>query len=154
MFIKNNVIYAGITSEKGLDFINNNSVINTGYVLKRITDGKVFGASYELQGYERPEMFIEIDDDEQSNHFEKDRTIIAGVYNEEGFDLCVNKENLYTMKKFVRIHDGQEMGNIIYLGQDYSYYYNEGLSKYDLSKYYFEVDDIIENHEEENQEYI
>ena len=144
MYIKNNVIYAGITNEKGLDFINNNSVINTGYVLKRITDGKTFGVSYELQGYEQPEMFIEIDDNEQSNHFEKDRTIIAGVYNEEGFDLCVNKENLYTMKKFVRIHDGQEMGNKIYLGQDFSYYHNEGLSRYDLSKYYFEVDDVKE----------
>jgi hypothetical protein len=147
MYIKNNVIYAGITSEKGLDFINNNSVINTGYVLKRITDGKIFGVSYELQGYEQPEMFIEIDDNEYVNHFEKNRTIIAGVYNEEGFDLCINKENLYTMKKFVRIHDGQEMGNIIYLGQDFSYYYNEGLPRYDLSKYYVEVDDVLENEE-------
>lgn len=143
MFIKNNIIYAGITNEKGLALLENNVITKTGYQIKRITDGKILGVSYEMVNKERENMFIEVSDNEKQTHFEKDRTIIAGVYNEEGFDLCINTEDLYTMKKFIRIHDGFEMGNVIYLGNDHSYCPN-GTPRYDISNYYVEVDDIIE----------
>ena len=41
-------------------------------------------------------------------------------------------------KKFVRIHDNQEMGNIIHLGIDYSY---DKKGRTDLPEYYMEVED-------------
>lgn len=148
MYKKNNIIYAGITNENGAMLVDEFIVNKTGYLIQRITDGAILGVKYEMLDSEKDSMFIEIDDNEQLNHFEKNRTIIAGVYNEVGFDLCINKEDLFTGKKFIRIHDGVEMGNKIYLGNDYSYSQNIDLPRYDLSKYYFEVDDIIENHEE------
>lgn len=147
MYKKNNIIYAGITNENGAMLVDDFVVNKTGYLIQRITDGAVLGVKYEMLDNEKDSMFIEIDDKEKSNNFEKDRVIIAGVYNEVGFDLCINKEDLFTGKKFIRIHDGQEMGNIIYLGNDYSYSKNIDLPRYDLSKYYFEVDDVLENEE-------
>lgn len=146
MYLKNKTLYAGITNENGAMLVDNDIVNNTGYFLQRITDGAVLGVKYEMLDNEKESMFIEIEDGLASNHYEKDRTIIAGVYSEIGFDLCINKEDLFTGKKFLRIHDGLDFGNKIYLGDDYSYY---GTSpRYDVSKYYVEVEDLIE---EENE---
>lgn len=157
MYKIDRTLYAGITNENGLNFINEYEIKNTGYSIQRITDGEILGLSYEMKGYEVESMFIEIEydveieeKDKENIVFEKNRIIIAGVYNEVGFDLCVNRENLYTGKKFVRIHDGQEMGNIIYLGMDYSY--NRNKPRFDLSTYYYEVEDnsVLINDEENN----
>lgn len=113
---------------------------NTGYQVQRIIDGALLGSTYELKSYEVPEMFIEVDDGLKSTHYSKNNVIIANVNNEQGFDICINKEDLYTGKKFVRIHDGFEMGNVIYLGIDYSY---DKKGRVDLPKYYMEVEDRI-----------
>lgn len=134
MILNNNILYAGIS--KYHDLIPS----DTGYQVQRIIDGTLLGSSYELKSYETPEMFIEVDDGLESTHYSKNNVIIANVNNEQGFDICINKEDLYTGKKFVRIHDGFEMGNVIYLGIDYSY---DKKGRVDLPKYYMEVEDII-----------
>ena len=146
MLINNKILYAGITTEEGLELINNGIVVNTGYQIQRITDGALLGSVYELKDYEDERMFIEIDDGLNSSIFSKDNIIIAGVENEIGFDLCIKQEHLFTGKKFIRIHDGLEMGNVIYLGIDYSY---DRKGRVDLPKYYVEVEDIRELEENE-----
>ena len=144
MYIKNKKLYAGISNEKGLELILSGLVVNTGYEIQKITDGILLGSVYELKNNEDERMFIEVEDSLPTNKFMKNNIIIANVENEAGFDICLSQPDLFTGKKFVRIHDGFEMGNIIYLGIDYSY----GKPRADLPKYYVEVDDIIEK---ENQ---
>lgn len=135
MFIKDKVIYAGVTTEQGVSL----GVSSTGYVIQRITDGEILGSVYEMQSHEDERIFIEVvDENAVSPHFVKDNIIIAGVKNEFGFDLCIQQENLYTSRKFIRIHDGFDMGNKIYLGVDYSY--NKAGRK-DLPVYYVEVEE-------------
>ena len=140
MVIKNKILYAGITTEKGLELINNGIIVNTGYQIQKITDGALLGSVYELKDYEDERLFIEVDDGLNSLKYSKNNIIIAGVENEIGFDLCIKQENLFTGKKFVRIHDGFEMGNVIYLGIDYSY---DIKGRIDLPKYYVEVEDKL-----------
>ena len=146
MFLKNKVLYSGISNEKGVELIHTYNLTNTGFVLQRITDGENVGSIYELKDGENENMFAEVLDTTQTNTYMKDKTIIAGVLNEKGFDLCLyklqNNEALYTGKKFVRIHDGQEMGNVIYLGIDYSY---NKKGREDLPQYYLEIDDVIDD---------
>lgn len=141
MLINNKILYAGITNEEGLKLIEQNIVVNTGYQIQRITDGSLLGIKYELKDYEDERLFIEVDDGLNSSKFIKDNIIIAGVENEIGFDLCIKQEDLFTGKKFIRIHDGFEMGNVIYLGIDFSY---DKKGRVDLPKYYVEVEDIRE----------
>lgn len=147
MFIKNKVLFSGISNEKGVELLHTYNLTNTGYTIQRITDGEILGSVYELKENESEMMFVETQIKEENNTiFKKDNTIIAGVLNEKGFDLCLyklqNNEALYTGKKFIRIHDGQEMGNVIYLGVDYSY---KKTGRKDLPQYYLEVDDVIDS---------
>lgn len=141
MIIINKTLYAGLTNEKALELMP----CNTGYQLQRITDAEKLGVCYTLQDNETPEMFIEIDDGLTSEIIVKNNVIIAGVVNEEAFDICLNKEILYTGKTFVRIHDGFEMGNKIYLGIDYSY---SNKPRVDLPKYYKEIEEEASEYEE------
>ena len=135
MFIKNNILYAGVSNENGANL----NVVNTGYLIQIITDGVILGSTYKMQNDEDERIFIEIVDDSMlSNIFVKDNIMIAGVKNENGFDVCIKQENLYTGKKFVRIHDGQDMGNIVFLGVDYSYNPN---GRKDLPIYYIEIEE-------------
>jgi hypothetical protein len=135
MFIKDNILYAGVSNENGAKL----NVVNTGYSIQRITDGVILGSTYKMQNGEDERLFIEIvDDSTLSNIFVKDNIMIAGVKNENGFDVCIKQENLYTGKKFVRIHDGQDMGNIVYLGVDYSYNLK---GRKDLPIYYIEIEE-------------
>jgi len=145
MLRKQNTLYAGISNEKGLELIESGIVKTTGYEIQRITDGEKLGVSYTMKDNEHESMFIEIDDGLTSNKFMKDNIIIANVENEAGFDICLVQPDLFTGKKFLKIHNGFEAGNIIYLGIDYSY----GKPRVDLPKYYVEVDDIIEETEEQ-----
>jgi hypothetical protein len=155
MFIKNKVLFSGITNENGVNLLQTYKLTNTGYVLRRITDGENVGSIYELKSGENEHMFIEVENDVQSLEadtiFMKDNIIIAGVVNELGFELCLSKsknnETLYTGKKFIRIHDGQEMGNVVYLGNDHSYT-GDKVGRVDKPQYYIEVDDICESNEE------
>ena len=140
MLINNKILYAGITNEEGLKLIEQNIVVNTGYQIQRLTDGALLGIKYELKDYEDERLFIEVDDGLNSLKYSKNNVIIAGVENEKGFDLCIKQNNLFTGKKFIRIHDGFEMGNIIYLGVDYSYTKS---GRIDLPKYYVEVEDKL-----------
>lgn len=155
MFLKNKMLYSGISNEKGVELIHTYNLTNTNFILKRITDGENVGSIYELKDGENENMFAEVLDTTQTenNIFMKDNTIIAGVLNEKGFDLCLyklqNNEALYTGKKFIRIHDGQEMGNVIYLGIDYSY---NKKGRKDLPQYYLEVDDVIDSENAEGIE--
>lgn len=142
MYQKNDILYAGISNVKGLKLIEDGIVTTTGYSVQKVTNGEKLGTIYEMGYNELKGMFTETDDGLNSNKFVKNNIIIAGVENEIGFDLCIKQENLYTGKKFVRIHDGFEMGNVIYLGIDYSY---DRKGRVDLPKYYVEVDDIVEN---------
>lgn len=135
MFIKDNILYAGVSNENGAKL----NVVNTGYSIQRITDGVILGSTYKMQNGEDERLFIEIvDDSTLSNIFVKDNIMIAGVKNKNGFDVCIKQENLYTGKKFVRIHDGQDMGNIVYLGVDYSYNLK---GRKDLPIYYIEIEE-------------
>lgn len=150
MFIKNKVLFSGISNGKGVELIQNLSLTNTGFVLQRITDGEIVGSIYELKDGENEHMFVEVENPVQTLEadtiFMKDNTIIAGVVNELGFELCLSKsknnETLYTGKKFIRIHDGQEMGNIIYLGIDHSYT-GDKVGRVDKPQYYVEVEDVF-----------
>ena len=108
----------------------------------------MFGNKYELTQDENERLFIEVKNDNIGTHYMKNNIIIAGVDNEAGFDICIKQEDLYTGKKFLRVHDGMEFGNIIYLGNDYSYDKN---GRKDLPIYYVEVEDIIETEENTNQ---
>ena len=146
MLIKNKIIYSGISNEKGLKLIQEGIVTTTGYSVQKVTNGEKLGSIYEMGYNELKGMFTETDDGLTSSKFIKNNTIIAGVENEIGFDLCIKQENLFTGKKFIRIHDGFEMGNVIYLGIDYSY---DRKGRVDLPKYYVEVEDIIELEENE-----
>ena len=146
MLVKNKTIYSGISNEKGLKLIEDGIVTKTGYSVQKVTNGEKLGSIYEMGYNELKGMFTETDDGLNSSKFIKNNTIIAGVENEIGFDLCIKQENLFTGKKFIRIHDGFEMGNIIYLGIDFSY---DKKGRVDLSKYYVEVEDIIELEENE-----
>lgn len=139
MLIVNKTLYAGLTNEKALELMP----CNTGYQLQRITDGQKLGVCYTLNENETPEMFIEIDDELTSDYFVKDNILIAGVENEDGFALCINRKKLNTGKTFVRIHDNIKIGNKIYLGRDYSYYKDQ--YRIDLPKYYLLIDDKGEN---------
>lgn len=141
MYIKNNVLYAGVTNEKGAELLDKGIVIDTGYTLVKITNGEFVGSRHALESGENEKIFIEVMNNNVGNHFIKDNTIIAGVENEAGFDLCIKQENLYTGKKFLRVHDGLDFGNIIYLGNDYSYDKN---GRVDLPIYYVEVEDVEE----------
>ena len=141
MLIKNNVLYAGVSNDKGAELLDKGIVIDTGYTLVKITNGEFVGSRHALEVGENEKMFIEVKNNNVGNHFIKDNTIIAGVENEAGFDLCIKQENLYTGKKFLRVHDGLDFGNIIYLGNDYSYDKN---GRVDLPIYYVEVEDVEE----------
>lgn len=135
MFIKNNILYAGVSNENGANL----NVVNAGYLIQRITDGVILGSTYKMQDGEDERIFIEIVDDSMlSNIFVKNNIMIAGVKNENGFDVCIKQEILYTGKKFVRIHDGQDMGNIVFLGVDYSY---NPKGRKDLPIYYIEIEE-------------
>ena len=154
MFLKNKMLFSGISNEKGVELIQTYNLTNTGYTIQRITDGEILGSFYELKENESEMMFVETQIKEENNTiFKKGNTIIAGVLNEIGFDLCLyklkNNETLYTGKKFIRIHDGQEMGNVIYLGVDYSY---DKKGREDLPQYYIEVEDSIDNSDVEGIE--
>ena len=153
MFLKNKMLFSGISNEKGVELLQTYN-LNTGYTIRRITDGEILGSVYELKENESVMMFVETPIKEEDNTtFMKNNTIIAGVLNEIGFDLCLyklkNNEALYTGKKFIRIHDGQEMGNVIYLGVDYSY---DKKGREDLPQYYIEVEDRIDNSDVEGIE--
>lgn len=141
MLIKNNVLYAGVTNDKGAELLDKGIVIDTGYTLVKITNGEFCGSRHALEVGENEKMFIEVMNNNVGNHFIKDNIIIAGVENEAGFELCIKQENLYTGKKFIRVHDGEDFGNIIYLGNDYSYDKN---GRVDLPIYYVEVEDVEE----------
>ena len=135
MFKKDNTLYAGISNENGANL----NIENTGYLVQRITDGEKLGSIYEMQEGEDERMFIEIlDESFVSPHFVKNNVIIAGVKNEYGFDLCIQQKDLYTSRKFIRIHDGVEMGNKISLGIDYSY---DKKGRKDLPMHYLEVEE-------------
>lgn len=140
MYIKNNILYAGVTNDKGAELLDKGIVTDTGYTLVKITNGQTFGNRYELAPDENEHLFIEIKNDNIGTHYMKDRTIIAGAYNEASFDIYIKQEDLYTGKKFIRVHDGLEFGNIIYLGNDYSYDKN---GRFDIPIYYVEVEDEI-----------
>lgn len=144
MYVKNNVLYAGVTNEKGAELLDKGIVIDTGYTLVKITTGEFCGSRHALEMGEDERMFIEVKNNNKGNHFIKNNIIIAGVENEAGFDLCINQENLYTGKKFIRVHDGADFGNKIYLGNDYSYDKN---GRVDLPIYYTEVEDVKETME-------
>lgn len=151
MFLKNKMLFSGISNEKGVELIQTYN-INTGYTIQRITNGEILGSFYELKENESEMMFVETPIKEEDNTiFKKGNTIIAGVLNEIGFDLCLyklkNNETLYTGKKFIRIHDGQEMGNVVHLGNDHSYT-GDKVGRVDKPQYYIEVDDIFESNEE------
>lgn len=139
MFIKNNVLYAGVTNDKGVELLDKGIVTDTGYTLVKITNGEFVGSRHALEVGENEKMFIEIMNNNVGNHFIKNNTIIAGAENEAGFDLCIKQENLYTGKKFLRVHDGLDFGNIIHLGNDYSY---DKKGRVDLPIYYVEVEDV------------
>lgn len=155
MYLKNKMLFSGISNEKGVELIQAYNITNTGFVLQRITDGEIVGSVYELKSGENEHMFAEVENNVQTLEadkiFMKDNIIIAGVLNEIGFDLCLlklkNKETLYTGKKFIRIHDGQEMENVVYLGNDHSYT-GDKVGRVDKPQYYIEVDDIFESNEE------
>jgi hypothetical protein len=157
MFLKNKMLFSGISNEKGVELLQTYNINNTGFVLQRITDGENVGSVYELKDGETKDMFAEVFNATQTletnTTFMKNNIIIAGVLNEIGFDLCLyklkNNETLYTGKKFIRIHDGQEMGNVIYLGVDYSY---DKKGREDLPQYYIEVEDKIDNSDVEGIE--
>lgn len=135
MFIKDNTLYAGVTTQEGADL----NADYSGYLIQRITDGEFLGCVYTMQENENEKMFIEVEDKEtKSPIFIKNNIIIAGVINEKGFDLCIKQTELNTGKKFVRIHDGIEVGNIIYLGIDYSY---DKKGRIDKPEYYIEIEE-------------
>ena len=155
MFLKNKMLFSGISNEKGVELIENLKLTQTGFSILRITDGENVGAIYELKDGEHEDMFAEVLDTTQAenNIFMKDNTIIAGVLNETGFDLCLyklqNNEALYTGKKLVRIHDGQEMGVVVHLGIDYSY---NKKGRKDLPQYYIEIADVVDSENAEGIE--
>lgn len=135
MFIKDKTLYAGITTQEGANL----NAEHTGYVIQRITDGDILGCVYTMQENENEKMFIEVEDIEtKSPIFMKNNIIIAGVTTEKGFDLCIKQSELNTGKTFVRIHDGFKIGNIIYLGIDYSY---NKKGRIDKPEYYIEIEE-------------
>lgn len=135
MFIKDNTLYAGVTTQEGADL----NAEHTGYVIQRITDGEILGCVYTMQENENEKMFIETEDNEYKSPFIcKDNVIIAGVTTEKGFDLCIKQQDLNTGKTFVRIHDGFKIGNIIHLGIDYSY---DKKGRIDKPEYFMEIEE-------------
>lgn len=132
MILVDNTLYAGITQKTDLN-------CPTGYSIVRVTDGANLGSSYTLQDGENPRLFIEADDGLDVNYFKKGNVIYAGIATNEAAALCDEGTVTYTGKKFIRIHDGADMGIRIELGIDYSYDANH--PRADLPKYYLEVED-------------
>lgn len=146
MILKDNIIYAGITTEKGIELFESIEEMKTGYVFKRVTDGQIVGNKVILKNEKEINMYIEVEEEaslinEYEDFIEEDGIIYAGVTTKEGIEIFKSMENPYTGKRFIRIHDGLLFGNQIQLGNDYSYRKTlEGVRK-DLSSYYAVVDD-------------
>ena len=143
-----NTLYAGKT--KSSDYSG-----PTGYNIIRVNDGANLGPVYTLQDGEDPRLFIEVEDGLDSNHFnyfKVGNSIYAGITTNEAAQLCDRGLITYTGKKFIRIHDGFDMGCKIVLGIDYSYDINQ--PRTDLPKYYLEIEDRGEEEQETDYETI
>jgi hypothetical protein len=157
MIEKDNVIYAGLTTEKGIELFNSIPSLKTGYTFKRITDGENVGNKIELTNQKEKGLYVETEEDEvvqyfvKKGYYQKDNAIYAGVLNENGYQLYISSKNPWTGKKFIRIHDGYEFGSEIHLGLDWSYYKEEKTYRVDKPEYYLIVDDepFDETEEEE-----
>ena len=51
MFLKNKMLFSGISNEKGVELLQTYNINNTGFLLQRITDGENVGFLYELKDW-------------------------------------------------------------------------------------------------------
>ncbi|MGL6131970.1 MAG: hypothetical protein ACRCZ9_10190 [Fusobacteriaceae bacterium] len=144
MFLNDGELYAGVTSLKGVAIFNAIPSIETGYTLKRITDGVIVGNKVRLKNPKEINMYLEVQISDaciKNLPLEKNGIIYAGLDSIESISLFDSMESPYTGKKFVRIHDGVEFGNKIQLGDDYSYNGTiDGVRK-DARYYYVQMED-------------
>ena len=80
--------------------------------------------------------------------------IVAGIYNEKEFANWLQNGKPETGYEFIRKLDNYNMGNVIYLGMDWSVVHY-GLSKeprVDLPEYYEEVEIVKEEETYEHSE--